>query len=410
MFRKEEMLSSVFLVNSSGIILIEKQYKEKVPRSEIEQALFAIQTKGNEVPAIIESGQFTLLLHQKGDIWVVGVCEGDEFAEFAIRLVQHIGDLLDNILKKGANEISVKDEYPQVYQILDLAVDYGFPFLDEGNSILTVINRPPVDPKVRGSNKIQFDLDMPWRQTGVKHLTNECLIDIIETIDLVVNPHGRTEFAHIRGEMLVSARLTGMPLCKLVMMPSTHFEDVCFHRCVQAESSDIKVIPFVPPEGRFTLLKYRLTGVQCNTPIMIVPKFTWSKGSMSFEITMKPDQNLPKGIENIVIEFELPAGVFSPTLTAPDGKASFDQKTMTVTWTIPYYSKKEPLTFRGSASTEQGFELGGRHPIITASFDIEGSIPSGFKVDHLEIDGVDRLFKGIKYTTKAGNYEFRTGI
>jgi AP-3 complex subunit mu len=404
------MLSSVFIVNNAGVILIEKQYKEKVPRTEIEQALIAIQTKGSEVPAIIESGDFTILLHRQGDIWVVGVCEGDEFAQFAVSIVQHIGELLENLLTKGATENSVKDEYPQVYQILDLAVDYGFPFLDEGNSIMTVINRPPPDPKVRGSNKIQFDLQTPWRQPGIKRLTNECLIDLIETIDIVVNPQGRTEFSHIRGEVVVSSRLSGMPVCRLVMMPSTHFEDVCFHRCVQVDTPDAKVIPFIPPEGKFTLLKYRLTAVQCNTPIWLVPKFTWTKGSVSFEIALKPDQNLPKGIENIVVEFELPCGVYSPSLAAPEGRATFDQKSMLVTWSIPSYSKKDTLVFKGSASTEPNFELGGRNPVVTAQFEVTGAIPSGFKVDHLEIDGVERLFKGIKYVTKAGNYEFRTGL
>ena len=404
------MLSSVFIVSNAGIILIEKQYKEKVERSEIEPAIFAIQTKGSSVPSIIEAGDFTLLLHHQNEIWVVGVCEGDEFAQFAVSLLQHIGYLLDTILEKGATENSVKDQYSQVYQILDLAIDYGFPFLDEGNSILTVLNRPPVDPKVRGSNKIQFDLDTPWRQMGVKRLTNECLIDLIETIDMVVNQHGRAEFTHIRGEIQVSSRLSGKPNCKLVMMPSTHFDDVCFHRCVQADSPDVKVIPFIPPEGKFTLLKYRLTAVQCNTPVWIVPKFTWTKGSVSFEIAMKPDQNLPKGIENLVVEFELPNGVFAPTLAAPEGRASFDQKSMTVTWSIPSYNKKETLVFKGSASTEQGFELGGRHPLVSAQFQVTGAIPSGFKVDHLEIEGVERLFKGIKYIAKAGNYEFRTGL
>ncbi|EAX86554.1 Adaptor complexes medium subunit family protein [Trichomonas vaginalis G3] len=403
------MLSSVFLVNNQGVILIEKQYKEKVSRTEIEQALLAIQTKGSQVPAIIENGDFTILLHKQNEIWVVGVCEGDDFAQFAISLLQHIGSLIEDLLAKGATEISVKDEYPQVYQILDLAVDYGFPFLDEGNSISTVINRPPPDPKVRGSNKIQFDLDTPWRQMGVKRLTNEILLDFVETIDLVVSSNGRVDFSHIRGEIQVSSRLSGKPMAKLVMMPSTHFEDVCFHRCAMVDTPDAKVIPFIPPEGKFVLLKYRLTSAQINAPIWLVPKFTWSKGSVTFEIALRPDQNLSKGIENIVIEFEFPRGVNTPSLAAPEGRASFDSKTNVVTWNIPFFSKKETITFKGSASTEQGFELCGRHPVVTAQFSVTGAIPSGFKVDHLDLEA-ERLYKGIKYISKAGSYEFRTGF
>jgi len=405
------MLSSIFLLNKDAIILIEKQYRENIPRSQIDSACLSIRDRTALPSSVIPSGDYTILLHKQDDIWVVGVCEGDEFALFGVSLLKHIGFLLSSQLKDGATEASVKNEYPSVYQILDLAIDYGYPFLDESNTIQTVINRPPIDPKARGMNRLQLDLQKPWRQMNIKRFTNEILMDIIETVDLMVSPHGRTEFCHIRGEIKVTSKLSEQPLCKLVLLPSTHYEDVVFHRCIEAESSDAKVIPFIPPDGPFTLLQYRLTATQSNLPIFVIPKFAWSKGSVTFEISLKSDTNLTKPLEGLEIRFELPIGVFSPSLAAPEGKAIYDMSTREVVWTMNSLSKAENLTLKGSASTDSNFDLGGRHPTIGVSFSTTGYVPSGFKIDKLDIEGVDyRIFKGVKYIAKSGSYEFRTGL
>lgn len=403
------MLSAVFLLNQDAIILIEKQYREKIPRTQLDAACLSIRDRTQTPPNIIEDGDYTILLHHQNEIWVVGVCEGDDFALFPISLLQYIGTLLSTLLKGGCTEKSIKDEYPAVYQILDFAVDFGYPFLNEGNTIQTLLTRPP--PDYSKGNRLQLDITRPWRMVGVKRLTNEILIDIFETIDVVVSNHGRADFCHIRGSVEVNSKLSGSPICKLIISPSTRYEDVTFHRCVEVDNQEAKVLPFVPPDGPFTLMNYRITATQSTIPVWIVPKFNWSKGNVSFEITMKPEQSLPKSLEGLEITFELPEGVFTPSLIAPDGKTTYEPTNRQVIWTIGTYAKKDPLVLKGSASTEQTFDLGGRFPVVGVKFLTIGVAPSGFKLDKLEVENIDyKPFKGVKYITQAGNYEFRSGL
>ena len=406
------MLSSVFLLNKDAMILIEKQYREKVPRSEIDAACLAIRDRSHPPPSIMSQGDYTLLLHQQNDIWMIGVCEGDDFATYGVALLQHLGYLISTLLKDGATELSIKNEYTQVYQILDLAIDFGFPFLDESNAISTVINRPPVDAKNRGANRIQLDFEKPWRAVNPQNNANlQILVDCLETIDLVVSQMGRTEFCHIRGEVRCNANLAGKPLCKLILPNNIHFEDIQFHRCVEIESGESKIIPFVPPEGPFTLMKYRVTAIQSTVPLWITPHFVWSKGSVSFDIAMKPDAALPKNVEEIEIRFAFPPGVGTPSLVASDGRASYESATRDVVWTIQSYGKKEPAVLRGSASTESNFDLGGRYPMVGARFIYVGQTASGFKIEKLDLERVDYTpFRGVKYIIQAGSYEFCSGL
>lgn len=403
------MLSSVFLLNKDAIIIIEKQYRDHVPRSEIDAACLAIRDQSQTPPGIIANGDYTILLHQENEIWVVGVCEGDEFALFAVSILQYIGRLLSSLLREGATENSIKSEYPTVYQILDYAVDFGFPFLNEANTIQTMLTRPPTD--YSKGHRLQLDLVRPWRSVGVKRPTNEILVDAVETIDVCVSQHGRIEFCHIRGSVEVNSHLSDSPLCKMILSPQTHFEDVMFHRCIEVEAPEAKVLPFVPPDGPFTLMKYRVTATQSTIPVWIAPKFTWGKGSVSFEIALKREATLQRALDNVEVRFELPDGVVTPSLAAQEGRASFESSTREVVWYLGMYDKQEQAILKGSASTEPGFDLGGRFPIVSARFITVGTAPSGFKIDRMEIEKVEyKAFKGVKYICQAGNYEFRTGL
>ncbi|KAH0791436.1 Adaptor complexes medium subunit family protein [Histomonas meleagridis] len=404
------MLSAVFILNKDATILIEKQYREKVERSVIDEACLAIRDQSQTPPGIIPNGELTIITHHENEIWVVGVCEGDEFALFSISLLQHIGKLLATLLKEGATENSIKSEYPSVYQILDYAIDYGFPFLDESNTIFTLLTRPPTD--YTKGNRLQLDLVRPWRSVGIQRSQNEILIDIIEKIDVSVSDQGRTEFCYIRGSVECYSLLSENPFCKIILLPSVHIEDVTFHRCAQVESNEAKVIPFVPPDGPFTLMKYKINNPQTNVPLWVTPRFVWGKGVVTFEIIVKVDGSIQKNLEKVEIRFGLPEGVLSPALSVPVGRAVFEGSTREVIWVIGQMnSQNPPLIFKGSASLEQGFEPRGRLPVIRASFVTIGFVASGFKIDRLEIENVNyKSFKGVKYVTEAGDYEFRTGL
>jgi hypothetical protein len=273
------MLSAVFLLNKEGTILIEKQYRERIPRNEIEPACQAIREKTRTPPGILPNGDYTLLLHLQQEIWRGGVCEGDEFALFGVSVLQYIGRLLSTLLTDESTEASVKNEYATVYEVLDYAVDAGFPLLDESNTILTLLTSPPTD-YAKGI-RLQLDLHRPWRMVGVSRSQNEILVDVIETIDVTVSQFGRLEFCHIRGIVEITSHLSESPLCRLVVTPSSRWEDVAFHRCAENESSEAKVIPSVPPYGLFTLMRYRITATQSNIPLLLL------QSSIGYEMVLR---------------------------------------------------------------------------------------------------------------------------
>jgi AP-3 complex subunit mu len=401
------MLSAVFLANPDGVILIEKQYREHVDRSRIDTALVSIANHVVPPPPIINNGDSTVILYRQDEIWIIGVCDGDESLLFAVAVLQDIGHLLHQIAPRGCDEDAIKSEFPTIYQMLDYAIDWGFPFLNEWNTIRTVMSRPPNDPS-RGL-KTDLDFEKPWRSVGIERILNSFEIGVSERIDLVVSPVGRVELCHIRGEIGVRCTVSGTPDFRVVLSPQPRFDDVTFHRCVTTDNIETKTIAFVPPDGFFTLMTYRVTVTQTEFPIWAVPKFAWVRGCMNFEITLKVQESLQTAVDDLEVQFEVPNGVQMPTMSCYFGKTSYDIGTRAVSWRIGFYSRKDPLVLKGTATTEQGFEVGRRSPPVAVCFKLADATVSKLTIEDISIVNDEYQWtKSIEYVTRTGSYEFRT--
>jgi hypothetical protein len=400
------MISAIFLANPEGVILIEKQYRSHVDRSRVESALAAISNTAAPAPPIITEGDSTTLLQRQDDIWILGVCTGDEFLLFGVSVIQYVGHLLRQIAPR-CDEDAVKSEFPAIYQILDHAIDFGFPFLNEFNTIRTVLSRPPADPS-RGL-KTDLDFERPWRSVGIERILNAFDVEVTETIDLIVSPLGRIELCHVRGAIQAKCTISGTPQLRVVLSARPKFDDATFHRCVSTDNVDAKTIPFVPPDGTFTLMTYRLTITQAEFPIWAVPKFSWLRGCLNFEITLKVNEAVPLLFDALEAQFEVPNGVGAPTMSAYFGSASFDIGTRVVSWKIGTWARKDSMVLRGNATTEQAFDAGRKSPAVAVLFVTPGTTVSRLVVE--DITSVNEEYqwtKSIQYGSRTGSYEFRT--
>jgi AP-3 complex subunit mu len=170
------------------------------------------------------------------------------------------------------------------------------------------------------------------------------------------------------------------------------------------------MLQFVPPDGKFRLMQYRLTAPHVTIPVSVAPRFQWARGAVTFDITVRPDAALPRPLDGLELRFALPAGVHEPALAVGDGHVRFDVAAREIVWTIGAYAKKEGTELRGNATTEQAFDIGGRFPVINVRFVTTGAVPSNFQILGMEVVNVAyKVNRLIKYTTRAGNYEVLTG-
>ena len=114
-----------------------------------------------------------------------------------------------------------------------------------------------------------------WRSDGIRHRKNEVFLDVIERLSLLVSNGGAVLSSEIIGAVKMKSFLSGMPELKLglndkLMFEATgrpmtrgkavELEDIKFHQCVRlARFENDRTISFIPPDGEFDLMTYRLS-------------------------------------------------------------------------------------------------------------------------------------------------------
>jgi AP-1 complex subunit mu len=124
-----------------------------------------------------------------------------------------------------------------------------------------------------------------WRSEGLKYRKNEVFLDVIESVNLLVNANGNVVRSEILGAIKMKCFLSGMPDVRLGLNDKVLFEnlgkdvnkgkaiemeDVKFHQCVRLSRFDSdRTISFIPPDGEFELMSYRLNTEVFNSRFLI---------------------------------------------------------------------------------------------------------------------------------------------
>ncbi len=103
-------------------------------------------------------------------------------------------------------------------------------------------------------------------------------------------------------------------------------DDVSFHPCVRyIRYEQQKVVSFVPPDGQFKLMNYRVKG-QLQVPMYVKPQLSWTNNGGRITV-MAGTKNPGKPIEDVVITIPFPKSISSANLTANFGNIHYDDIT-----------------------------------------------------------------------------------
>jgi AP-3 complex subunit mu len=198
-------------------------------------------------------------------------------------------------------------------------------------------------------------LPLPWRSNNIKYASNEIYLDVIESIDATLDSEGRVLNSAVHGVIEVNSRLSGMPDISLSLSNSHLIEEYSFHPSVRlSRFAADRVVSFVPADGVFTLMSYKVrppaqkdppqwqpryikqnawaqsqisggmnagsNATQVPLPLYIRPQATFgaTQGRVSIVCGTKPAFEKP--VESVSLEVRLPGRVASadPSATRPE--------------------------------------------------------------------------------------------
>lgn len=459
------MIHSIFIINNTGEVIIEKHYRGNITRAE--STPFWTQTTKStrgtpiDIPPFLPTTKGTLIHLQRDNLFFLASLLSDTPPHFVTQFLTSLADIFVDYFGE-LNEHAIKDNFITVYELLDQILDSGYPLTVEPNTLKELITPPSMINRVFDSlapdtikksttvNPTIAPSHVPWRRSGIKYTQNEIFVDVVETLHATFSSN-RNHLAHVlvSGAVLINSRLSGTPDISLHLSSNAPLDDVAFHHCSRhANFHDTNTLTFIPPDGPFNLLEYKVretNGVSLpvevqarvefdhdnltgSVSVTLVPRFVprsnpasapttaAQAGSMMLAHVMSAAGGKTMGLnaegdsimDSTVVRIPFGIGVSGASLSANYGTVQFESATRMCTWTIGAVPKGKTPTMVGQVTLEKNARVA--NPQVLVAFRIPGFASTGATVDSLELLPGEKYqyYKGLRCITKAGLYEVRT--
>ncbi|CAM0135093.1 unnamed protein product [Umbelopsis sp. WA50703] len=401
------MASAVFILDLKGKVLISRNYRGDVPMSAVEKFMPLVSEAEDEqvpLPCFTHEG-INYLYIKHNNLYQV-------FADYF----------------KELEEESIRDNFVIVYELMDEMMDFGYPQTTETKILQEYITQDAYKLETQVRPPMAVTNAVSWRSEGIKYKKNEIFLDVIESVNLLVNSNGNVLRSEVLGSVKMRCYLSGMPELRLglndkVMFEATgratsssakaiEMEDVKFHQCVRlSRFENDRTISFIPPDGDFELMSYRLqTSVK---PLIwveaVVENYAGSR--VEYMVKAKAQFKRKSSANNVEIAIPVPDDADSPKFKCSSGSVSYKPEKSCLIWKIKQFQGGKEFIMRAhfGLPSVQAAEETEKKPPINISFEIPYFTVSGIQVRYLKIvekSGYQAL-PWVRYITQNGDYQMR---
>lgn len=422
--------SAVFIMDTKGKVIICRNYRGDIPLSASERFAQHIQEKEEmELRPVFTLEGITYVYIKCNNIILMAVTKRNSNVTLMLFYLYRMTIVFKDYFGELEEE-SIRDNFVVVYELLDETMDNGYPQTCESKILREVITQESNRLEIAPRPPVALTNAVSWRTEGIKHRKNEIFLDVVEKLNLLVSANGTVLHSEIIGSVQMKSFLSGMPELKLGLndklmfeatgrsnskVKSVELEDIKFHQCVRlARFDNDRTISFIPPDGEFELMSYRLnTQVK---PLIWVEAVVEPHSHSRIEYMIKTKSNFKSRsiANNVEIIIPVPRDVDSPSFKASIGTVVYYPDKDAIVWSIKMFTGSKEYLMRAhfglpSVSAEEGSAVEHWKAPIEVKFEIPYFTVSGLQVRYLKIiekSGYAAL-PWVRYITMNGNYQLR---
>jgi len=125
---------------------------------------------------------------------------------------------------KELEEESIRDNFVIIYELLDEMMDFGYPQTTESKILQEYITQDAYKLEVQVRPPMAVTNAVSWRSEGIRYRKNEVFLDVVESVNLLVNANGNVLRSEILGAIKMKVFLSGMPELRLGLNDKVMFE------------------------------------------------------------------------------------------------------------------------------------------------------------------------------------------
>jgi len=418
------MISAIYILDGNGKIIISRDYRGDVSFNKIERFSQKLVYGDDFEPVFEDDGvHFCFVKHE--NIYLVAVSRRNIDTMMVIQLLNKIVEIFTDYFN-SLDEESIRDNFVITYELLDEMIDFGYPQITDSSVLKNFITQD----SYRTDNFIRPD-DISKMATGASgapshrapglvYHPNEVFLDVIEEVNMLVSTSGSILNAEVVGRIRVVAKLSGIPTLQLGLNDRISFrgknsekEHAFLHDCINStQYAQSGQINFIPPDGEFDLITYRLTSN--IRPIFLVEAVLDDSVRTKFEILVKVKADFRENFSanNVRIYVPVPKFASGADFRKSIGKVEYLPEEDAFAWKIKQFSGGKEFLLRArfslpSITTEE--EKMKTQP-ISVNFEIPYFTVSGLQVKFLKIVEPTLRYNAmpwVRYMTKDGSYQIR---
>ncbi|KAJ1915438.1 AP-3 complex subunit mu-2 [Mycoemilia scoparia] len=457
-------IDSLFILNTSGKPVIEKHWCEEASvRKDTTLTLPAFlrylegfDTIKEAEPIWYYPPSSTVCVHiQRNDLVYLCTMSSDvgplQVLDFLDHLVENATEYIGNV-----TEVTLKENFIIIYELLSEMMDSGSPITTD-ISLLKNLVPPPnfVNRVIENVTGIGLDSDaspqvnvssIPWRSSGIKYTRNEFYVDMVETIDAILESNGRIVSCNVSGSIICDCRLSGMPDLRMSFNQPSLLDNLSFHPCIRIPRWESeKSLSFVPPDRKFKLATYSIDSgvIQNGIPLHMSGRASFESNTCNLQLTVMANQQMvlkssgaastgalggnlgslggprKKALEDVKIELPLPTTAYNIRIQTKKGAYSVDQSKSDqtkLTWQLKTLGLNDnsvdlyvQFSLKDSTSSTIKSDASSRPALSAfAQFKLTGVSASSVKINSLKmIRETYNINKGVKTITQAGTFQMR---
>mmetsp|Transcript_21948 Transcript_21948/g.25372 ORF Transcript_21948/g.25372 Transcript_21948/m.25372 type:complete len:427 (+) Transcript_21948:134-1414(+) len=425
------MISMILVLNQKGDIMISRQYRDDVSRAAADSfrlQVIAAKETGTQAPVKrIENCSFLYTRHL--NMYFVALTRSNVNPALVFEYLFQKIRILKAYLGEDFDENSMRNNMTLIYELMDETMDFGYPqncAVDVLRLYINLGNVRPQDEPDTSQLTSQITGAIDWRREGIRHKKNEVYIDVLESVNLLLSSTGQILRNEVTGQVQMNTKLTGMPECKFGLndklviekessqnrKPGVEIDDCTFHRCVRLGKFDAdRTITFIPPDGEFELMRYRVTD-NINLPFRIIPIFREHQGQNRLSINMKVIANFASTLfaTHVVVKIPVPKNTAKTKIKTSFGRAKYEPEQHAIVWRVKRFPGCSECVFGADVDLMPTV----RHkawsrPPINVDFQVPMFTASGVHVRFLRVYDKSGYHtnRWVRYITKAGGYQVR---
>jgi len=346
------------------------------------------------------------------------------------------------------SEEAIRKNFVLLYELLDEMMDYGYPQITRTQNLKSCVYNEPiivdpigntskmVNPKTASASAVHKPVISSVNANGRKsdssgQQKNEIFVDILERLNVLFSANGYVLNSTIDGCIQMKSYLAGNPQLRLALNEdlvigknngqygAPTVDDINFNDIVNlTEFENARTLSFVPPDGEFVVLNYRVTG-DFTTPFRIIPSIEEVE-SKKLEISVLIRADMPANHfgANVTVEIPLPkcTAVASCSVIASPGSghtnAEFIRADGKILWTLKKIPGGSEQTMRAKVTLSQSCTTQIRRELgpINMNFEIPMFNVSNLQVRYLRI--AENMvgytpYRWVRYVTQSSSYVCR---